>query len=420
MVRNARYRRLLSARTVSLLGSAIAPIALAFAILGLRHGSPSELGIVLASRSIGQVAFLLIGGVLADRFSRYRVMVASDILAGAAQAGVAALFISHRTTLAALIALSTINGAAAALFYPASASVIPQVVDVKDLQPANALLRMSTNASAIAGAVVAGALIAAVGSGWAIAADAASFFASALLLVGLRIAPVAHPVARRGMFEDLRHGWREFRSRTWVWVTVVQFSLLNACFAGGINVLGPVVAQRHYGGAAGFSALRACQAAGFLGGSFVALRLRPRRPLRLATAATFAFVAPLLLLAAAAPLWLVAAAMTVDGVCADIFEVLWSVALQTHVPDEALSRVNSYDALGSFALGPLGMAAAGPVAEGIGVTETLIAGGVLAGAATAAALTSRSVRSLTAGPDPPPDPPPQHPGPPAQQPDLPG
>ncbi len=404
VLREWRYRRLLGARTVSLLGSAIAPIALAFAVLALPHGSASEVGIVLAGRSIAQVLCVLAGGVLADRFSRYRVMVASDMVAGCAQGAVAALFLTRNVSLGPLVALSAVNGAAAGLFYPASSAIVPEVVSPAVLQPANAFIRLASNASTVVGAVLAGLIIAGFGSGWAIAADAVSFAMSAVLLVGLGVRN-ERARATTSILADLRDGWSEFRSRTWLWVIVAQFAFLNACFSGGINVLGVVVARDHYGGATGFSVLRALQAIGLLVGSFVAVRLRPRRPLLGATVATFAFVPPLLLLAGAAPLWLVAAAMLVDGLCTDIFEVLWSTTLQRHVPLDVLSRVSSYDALGSFALGPVGMAAAGPIADGLGVAETLAAAGILTAAATAAALSSRSVRTLTDGPTPPaPDP----------------
>ncbi|MGK5519268.1 MFS transporter [Micromonospora sp. URMC 107] len=388
------YRMLFLARTLSLLGSAVIPVALAFAILDAPGGSATDLGLVLAARSLAQVALLLFGGVLADRMNRFRLMVGSDLLAFAAQAVLTVVFVSGRPSLPVVIALSAVNGAAAALFLPASRGVVPQVVAQEQLQSANALLRLSRNSTTIGGAALAGVLVAALGAGWALAVPAATFLGSALLLAGVR---VSHPgrAATSTILADLREGWREFSSRSWVWLVVVQFAFVNGCFSA-IHVLGPLTAKEQLGGATAWSVIVTAQAVGLVGGSLVAMRIRPRRPMRVAVLATFGFLPPFALIAAGAPVWLIAASMLVNGVCVDIFEVLWDTALQNHVPNEALSRISSYDAMGSFVLGPLCLAVVGPVADRIGVAQTLvIAGGVLA-LVTVATFCARSVRQLPA------------------------
>lgn len=382
------------ARTVSLFGSAIAVGVLPFAVLGMRGGSTTTLGLVLGARSLAQVVLLLFGGVLADRWPRFRLMAGSDLLAFGSQGLAAALFITGAAVPAEIIALSAVNGAANAVFLPASKGVVPQVVGGTRLQSANVALRLSRNSTSIVGTALGGVLVVTIGAGWALSVDAVTFAVSATLLAGVR---VRHPgrAGRPAVLADLAGGWREFSSRPWVWLVVVQFAVVNGCF-GAINVLGPLIAKQHMGGAPAWTGILAAQSAGLVAGSLVAARVRPKFPVRVAVTATLGFLPPFFLLAAGAPVWLAAAAMMVNGVCVDIFEVLWDTALQTHIPGEALSRISSYDAVGSFALGPLCLMAVGPLSAAIGVTRTLFGAGALLTVITIATLAARSVRRLPA------------------------
>lgn len=398
IIRQRAFRHVLLARAVSLLGTSMAPVALAFAILGAPGGSAGELGAVLAGRSIAQVAFLVFGGALGDRLPRYQIMAGSDLLAFAAQAAVAALFISGTAPVAPLVALSAVNGAANAMFIPASRGLVPQIVDPSQLQSANALIRLSRNSASLAGAAISGVVIVAVGAGWAIGIDAATFGISAVLLLTSRAPRAGRGPRPAALAADLREGWREFTSRQWAWVIVAQFALVNFCFAPCVYVLGPVIARQHWGGALAWSAVVAANAIGLIAGGFASMRLRPARPLLVATLATFGFLPPFFLLAVAAPAWLAALSMLVNGACAEVFEVLWMTALQEHVPGDKLSRVTSYDALGSFVLGPLGLLAVGPVAAAAGIGVTLAAAGSLVATGNVLALCTGSVRRLPAGP----------------------
>jgi MFS family permease len=396
ILRRRTFRNIFAARAVSLLGTSMAPAALAFAVLGQPGGSAGKLGIVMAGRSVAQVVFLVFGGALADRFPRYRIMVGSDLLAFAAQGAIAGLFIARTAPLGLLAGLSVLNGAANALFIPASRGLIPQIVGAAELQSANALIRLSQNAASLAGAAVSGALIVAVGAGWALGIDAATFLTSAVLVLTSGAPRTGHAQEPATLVSDLREGWQEFRSRQWVWVVVVQFALVNLCFSPGVYVLGPVVAKEHWGGALAWSVVITANAAGLILGSFLALRIRPARPLLVATLATFGFLPPFFLLAVPAPVWLAAASMLVNGIAVDVFEVLWMTALQEYIPGDKLSRVTSYDALGSFVLGPLGLLLVGPVAAAVGVEGTLIGAGLLVALGNVFALSTRSVRALPA------------------------
>lgn len=396
ILRHHAFRNIFAARAVSLLGTSMAPVALAFAVLGQPGGSAARLGTVLAGRSVAQVVFLLFGGALADRFPRYRVMIGSDLLAFAAQAAIATLFIVRTAPLGLLVGLSVLNGAANALFLPASRGLIPEIVSVPERQSANALIRLSENSASLAGAAVSGAIIVAVGAGWALGIDAATFMVSAVLVLTSGAPRSGHAQQGMTLLSDLGEGWQEFRSRTWVWVVVAQFAVVNLCFSPCIFVLGPVVAKAHWGGPLAWSVIVTANAAGLIVGSVAALRLRPAFPLLVATLATFGFLPSFFLLAVHAPVWLMACSMLVNGLCVDVFEVLWMTALQEYIPGDKLSRVTSYDALGSFVLGPIGLLLVGPVATAAGVEHTLVAAGLLVAAANIAALSTRSVRTLPA------------------------
>lgn len=397
VLRDRTVAALLAARSISLLGNAIAPVALAFAVLAMPGGSATDLGLILAARTVTQVAFVLLGGVLADRLPKYRVMVGADIVAAAVQAGAATLVILGDANLPALAVLAALNGAAAAVFEPASRSIMPQLVPADALQSANALLKFSMRGGSIVGAALAGVLVAAFGPGTTIAVDAATFLASALLLMVIR-APrqVAPDAPGQTMLAQLAEGWREFTARQWVWAMVGQLAFVNILLAGGFYVLGPVVAEQSLGGAPAWSAVLTAQAVGFVAGTFVAMRIRPRFPLRVAALMTACFPLSLFLLAGPAPLALIAVAAFLAAICIDVFEVTIDTTLQQHIPKESLSRVMSYEALGSFAFVPLGMAAAGPVAEAAGVGRTLTVAAVLIVLSGFAVLLLPSVRNIRA------------------------
>jgi hypothetical protein len=378
-------------RSVSFLGNAMAPIALAFAVLDLT-GSASDLGIVLAARSLPTVALLLVGGVWADRLPRHVLLVAFSLAAAVTQAAAAALLISGDAHIWQLALLEAVNGMAAAFLGPASIGAVPQTIEPYLTQPANALLRLAMNVARVVGAGLAGVVVASFGAGWGIALDAATFAAAAVFFGRLALPRTGLPQV--GVLRELRAGWQEFRSRTWLWVIVVQFAFVNAAFSGGFEVLGPLVAKRHLGGAAAWGLVVAFESAGFIAGGVLALWHRPRRPLLIATYGVLAGVPVLLALAAMAPVPIVLAAAFAAGIGFETFGVQWDTTVQHHVPAEALSRVYAYDALGSLVFNPVGQSMAGlaMVAFGLGGAIALSAAVILV--ATLAVLPVRDVRGL--------------------------
>jgi len=289
--------------------------------------------------------------------------------------------------------LAGVNGTSSAFFFPASTGIVPQTVPRSLLQQANALLRLGLNASWIGGAALGGLVVAASSPGVGIAVDAGSFFLGALFVGAMRL-PAGLRVEASNFLAELREGWREFVSRPWLWAIVVQFGVVNAVEVGSESVLGPAVAKAHLHGPAGWGLVLTAQAVGLIAGGLVLLRLRPRRILLAATLGYLLTVPFLLGLAVPLPLAGVAALAVVAGVGSETFGVLWDTAIQQEIPQDRLSRVSSYDALGSFVLVPAGLAAAGPIAQAAGTRATILGAALLSLTATLAVLLVRDVRTL--------------------------
>ncbi len=319
-------------------------------------------------------------------------MVIADGVGALAYAGLAAMALSAYAPLAGMCALAVIAGLASALFAPAMDGVVPLVVPADRLQQANGFLRMSTNACLFLGLALSGVVVAWVGAGWALALNAVSFVVSSLLTARLRLP--ARPVRTSSVLADLREGWQEFASRQWLWVVVVQCTAVVSVFSATLGVLGPLAAQQHLGGARSWSVIVAAQALGAIAGAGMAVRVRVSRPILVAVVATFPAALPMVFLSISAPVWLIAAVMFCAGVASDVFNVLWASTLQREIPEQVLSRVSSYDLFGSLAFAPLGLLAAGPVAQGVGSGTALAGCAAVVVLATIAALASPQVRAL--------------------------
>jgi MFS family permease len=383
ILREGPFRLLLAGRAISSLGDRLVPVALAFAVLDLT-GSVTDLGLVLAAQTTPLILLVLFGGVWADRLPRQLVMLGSDCVRALAQAASAVLLLSGNAHIWQLVVLQALYGAAEAFFGPASTAVVAQTVPAEQLQPANAMLGLADNAASIAGPALAGVIVATASPGWGLAFDAATFLVSGAFLLALRIEP-AEAQPRRSTLTELREGWRAFSSRRWLWASVLFFTLYMALVYDPWQVLGPAVAKEHLGGAAAWAAISAALGAGAVLGGVAGLRWRPRLPLRVAFI-VFLVSGPALLLSlgAHAPLAVIIPVAVMDGSAGSLFNAWWFTAQQTEVPAAELSRVSSWDYLGTLAFAPAGLALVGPVAAGIGVSSTLFAaaaiGVLLAGA----------------------------------------
>ena len=375
-LRHTAFRLLFLGQAVSSLGDRLVPVALAFAVLDLT-GSVTDLGIVAAAQTAPLVVFVLLGGVWADRLPRQRVMLGSDAVRAAAQGVSALLLLEGQAHVWQLAVLQAVYGAAEAFFGPASTAVVPQTVEGADLQQANALMSLSGNIAGVLGPAFAGVIVATIGAGWGLAIDAATFVVSAVFLAMMNVEPVLL-AARASTVAELRAGWHAFRSRTWLWVTVAYFTLFIGFVYAPLLVLGPQVARTSLGGAGAWAAIATALGLGSLVGGLIGFRWRPRYPLRVAFLA-FLLAGPALfgLLAAHAPLSLIVIAALIDGASGPLFNTLWFTALQREVPASELSRVSSWDYLGSLAMLPVGQAISGPVSEAIGISTTLYLAGAL-------------------------------------------
>ncbi|KAA2254824.1 MFS transporter [Solihabitans fulvus] len=388
------FRLLLSARLVSGLGSAVAPIAVAFAVLDLT-GSSLDLGVVLAARTVPTLLLLLFGGIIADRLPRHRVLVVAGVVSVASQGLAATMLLTHTATVTTLALIEAVNGAAGAFTMPALEGLFAQVVPAELRRGANALFSLGGSGVRIGGAALGGIVVAAVGSGWAIAFDAATFGAAAVLFAALRI-PAGDRISGGTMLADLREGWTEFASRQWLWVVVLGFGALNMVTAGAWNTLGPTIADGSFG-RGWWGLLLAADTAGMLIGTAAMMRFDPARPMRAGIIGTIT-TAPLLALLGLVPnppTLLVCSVLA--GVGMGVFSVVWQTALQQHVPEDKLSRVFSYDMLGSFIAMPVGQLGAGFLATRFGAAEVVVGGGVVCLLATLGMLASPSVRGLGRG-----------------------
>jgi len=398
-LRERNFRLYFASRVVNLLGSLMAPVALAFAVLSISD-SPTALGVVLAAHSVPMVVFLLAGGVLADRFGRTRVIQTSNVVAGLTQLAIAALVITRTAEIWHVVVLTAVNGVAAAAALPALASVLPQLVPRSQLQQANVLVSMVRSALAVAGPTASSLIVVGVGPGWALAVDGVAYLAAAALLAGIRL-PRPVRAAAGSVITDLREGWSYFRSTTWLWVVVLAFAFICAVHQGGFFTLGPVLAKGTGLGERGWGLILSAEALGLLVTGLVLLKVRLERPLFWGMLGTALYGAPLIALGLTDDLATALVAAFVAGAGIEVFGLAWNLAMQENVPEDMLSRAFSYDALGSFAAIPLGQLLAGPLALGFGLQPVMLAAGLTLAAVALLTLCSRSVRDLQrAAPEP--------------------
>ena len=386
------YKRFFLASTISSFGDRVGLLALVFAVLKLTH-STTDLGLVLAARQVVEAATLVAGGVWSDRLPRQWILVGASAIQAASQATVAALLFGGWASVPALIGLQALYGVGGGLVGPATVGLVPQTVSPVRLQQANALLSLSRNTMGIVGPALGGIVIVAASPALALAVDAATFVAAGLLLTTLNIRRHEAASDRKPFLQELRLGWREFASRTWLWTTVTLFGVSNFVFAAWV-VLGPVIAIERLGGPGAWATVMASSGIGAVIGGLLALRLRPRRPLLVSVVLAGATVLELAALALHAHTAVLSAVALLAGASIAIHLTLWLTVFQQHIPQAAQSRVSSYDELGSFLLIPLGLALAGPASNLLGMGVTLWGAAAISAVCIATMAAIPSVRAL--------------------------
>ena len=390
-LRQPRFAWFYAARLTSTAGSTMAPIALAFAVLDLTD-SASALGIVLAARMIPMVLFLLLGGVLSDRFDRSTVMRTSNLLSALTQGTVAYLVISGQAELWMLITLEAANGTVAAFTMPAMDGIIPQIAPRTHLQQANALLSFSRAGLAVIGPTIAALLVASAGAGWALAFDSLSWLAAALLLTRVRL-PAREQRDEPSMLRELREGWSVFTGNTWLWVVVAGFGVMNGIHAGAWFTLGPAIARESFG-VRGWGYVLSAESVGLMLMTLIMLRVRIGRPLLTGMIGVGTFAVPLLMLGLDPHVVPLVVAAFLGGAGMEVFGIGWSVTMQEHIDERVLSRAYSYDALGSLVAVPIGQIVYGPLGEAFGYQPVLVVSGCTYLGVVLLVLSSRSVRTL--------------------------
>jgi MFS family permease len=380
-LRERPFRLLWLGRVASAAGDALVPVALAFAVLSVRH-SATALGGVLAAFTIARVSFTLVGGVVADRFPRRAVMIGCDGARAIVEAFTAVMLLTHSMTLPLFFVTAAIFGAASAFFAPASDGLVPKTISAANLQTANALLATSRNGLSVFGPAASGVLIVAVGTGWVFAIDAISFLVSIFFLVQLKV-PAHTRAVQQHFVRELRDGWHEVFTRDWVRAPIAGFAISNMCFASFL-VLGPTIFRAHPHGARDWGIVSTCGAVGAILGSLISARYRPPRPLTACFLATTLVALPIAALAGPLPVAAIAAAWLVGFGSITFANTYWETTLQQRIPENVFSRVRSYDILVSFVFMPVGMIAFGPIAHVFGNEPTLLAAAGIAAATSLA------------------------------------
>ena len=384
------FTKLAVARFISNLGNGITPVAMSFGVLGLPDGSPSQLSLVLGSQMVPLLLVMLFGGVVGDRYRRNKIVGGSDILGSAFVLVSATSFIFGFVSIPLLCVMGACFGLLEALWWPAFSGVLPEILPTEELQRGNSVIGLLTNFGYTGGALAGGVLVTIAGSGWALAVDALSFFIAGLLVWSIDLPKIVRNNAGT-MFQQLRDGWQEFIVRKWVVSVVVAFTFINLAYESTLGVLGPLATKEGGFGPREWSFMLAVSTVGMIITGLVLLRFTLSKPLIYG-------ITPMLFMS----LWIFSLTFSNDivipivisffaGVAIEIFYVAWSTSMQHNIPEESYSRVISYDALGSYALAPIGLIFIGPLAELIGTKNALY---ILAGLVLVATLSALSVREV--------------------------
>ncbi|MET8156440.1 MFS transporter [Sphaerisporangium sp. NPDC005289] len=384
------FRLFFTARSVSMLGTAMVPVAMALGVLRAGYGA-SGIGYTLAASTVPMAALVLFGGVFADRFTPRRMMVGADLARLVSQTVTAVLFLTGTPALWQLMAISAVNGIAAAMFQPGLASLVPRIA--RDVQRAVATQRTSESLMLLIGPSVAGLLVAFAEVGVVFLIDAAGFGVSALCLALLRLRG-APPAAREGtVFGNLKEGWREFRSRTWMWGVILVWAVMGIAVFGPVTPLGALLVSQAYD-ATGFGFVTSAYGAGTIMGGVIAMRLKPARPLAAGATALFLLALQPLSITLGLPLPVMAACHLLAGTGSAFWGVMWMTSVQTQVAPEVLNRVHAYEVAGSVMAIPVGQALSGPAASLLGAGQVLTISSVVAVCGCVLLLSVPAIRRL--------------------------
>jgi len=370
------FRWFFLARAITMVTGSMSSIALAFAVLEIDN-DPFSLSLVLTAFTLANIVFVLFGGVVADRLPRALVIQVCYVLDILSIGTIAALLFTGTATVPAVAALAAVNGASTAFVMPAMQGLIPQLTSPANLQQANAMLSFVRSAVTIGGPVIAGVLVTTVGPAWAMLAQMTGGLAAIPILAMVELPP---PAGDGGfsLLRDLRTGWSEFWSRSWLVAVVLAFMIMNAIHVGAWGVVGPYIAKNDARlGIAGWGWVVSAEGVGVLLMTLVLMWLPLKRPLRFGMLGMSLFAIPLTMLGVHPAVVLVAIAAFLAGAGAEVFSTGWNVAMMENIPLDKLSRVSSYDMLGSFVVMPIGTLVYGWLITHADPATVLITSGIL-------------------------------------------
>jgi predicted MFS family arabinose efflux permease len=364
-------KRFYFARFISNFGNGMSPIALAFGILNLPNGDANMLGLVLGSTTVAMLIMSPFGGVLADKFGRVKAVAFADLVASAGLFVQVAFFATGEVPLIVLLLVNINFGLMWGIFWPAMSGVLPALVPDEHLQGTNSVNNFFSNGAIILGAAVGGIIVAGWGPTWALGIDAATFTIGGIVLLTFRHVSPASSKTENTMFDDLVHGWKIFISFRWIVIGVFGFSFIILAWAAGENILGPLIALKEFNGAKSWSLVLTFEGIGLLLGSIIGLKIKLKYPLRFLLIISFSISLYMWSMAEPNSIWFIAFCALLWGITLDLWITIWSTAMAREVPREALSRVSSFDAMGTMLLRPVGLAIAGPLSMAIGISNTL-------------------------------------------------
>lgn len=394
-----KFYQFFAARTISNFGNGMSPVALAFGVLDIAGADAGSLSLVQGARTVPILLLLIVGGTIADKYGRAKVMGLADMWLSVLILIAAWSFITGSPSVWLLTIVGLLSGLLNGIWYPAFAGLVPIIVPESKLQSANAAIGFGSNIAFMFGTAGAGLVVLYFGVGWALVIDALTFLIAGALVYPLSKLPQPGQAVQGekvNFLRELKLGWKEFKTRTWLVTIVVAFAFINMTFEAIWAVLGALQTREHYDGAATWGLVLGFMSLGFLIGTVIANKIRPKYPLRLVMILMLAEPVFTLAFGTVQPIIVLLLSAIAVGIAMDIFYVMWATTIQQNVPSESLSRVNSYDSFGSFVFGPLGIIVAGPLAIAIGINETLIIGAAVSALAIVGSLMIPSVRNLEA------------------------
>ncbi len=376
-LRHRDFRLLWTGQAVSSFGNAVRSVAVPFQLLAL-GASPLQLGIAVALNTATSVAFLLVGGAIADRLPRRTLILASDLAGGLVVAVVAALSAAGEIRIGHIYLAAVALGACDAFLAPSYSAIIAELVPADILRAGNAARLLGRSLAHIVGPTVGGLVVALAGPAPAFGIDVLTFVFS---FGTLSLAKPPRRVAAQSvsLVRDIREGFGYVFSIRWLWTTTIYFMLVNIAFAGQSGVMTPVLVRDTLGGdARTYGVISAAYGVGTIAASVGIAQLVTKRPGRLLFAFEVVAAVSVVAIGFAPVLPVVIVSMALTGAALASSTVIWQALLQRHVPEQMLGRMSGIDLLGNSLIIPVAPIAAAALIEPLGAPATFLLAGAYA------------------------------------------